>query len=171
VSFYPIDNLRELLIAIDKLNLKKPVFVKMPIDKTDKEILSMLKEISEHKIAGVIFGNLQKDRKNKNLVLEEVSKFKVGNFSGKPTYDRSNELIKLCYKNYKDRFVIIGCGGVFDAKDAYEKISLGASLVQLITGMIFNGPQIISQINSELPNLLKKNGFTYISQAIGSKVK
>jgi len=171
ITFYPPKNLRELLIEIDKLNLTRPVFVKMPIEKSDREILEMLKEISRHKITGVIFGNLQKDRSNKNLVPSEVRKFKVGNFSGKPTFDRSNELIKLAYKNYKGRFVIIGCGGIFSAEDAYKKIRLGASLVQLITGMIFNGPQLIFEINSGLLSLLKRDGFTNINKAIGKDVK
>jgi dihydroorotate dehydrogenase len=155
--------------AIDKLHLKKPVFIKMPIEKSDKEVLSMLSIIAKHSPQGVIFGNLQKDRKNPVLVKEEVSKFPKGNFSGKPTYKRSNELIKVTYKKYRKRFVIIGCGGVFCAQDAYEKITLGASLVQIITGMIFEGPQVIAAINMELPELLKKDGFTHIQEAIGSR--
>lgn len=167
VTFYPPNNLDALLKEVDKLHLKKPLFIKMPIEKTDKEVIQMLKVIETHTPAGVIFGNLQKDRKNKELVPSEVKKFKVGNFSGKPTFDRSNELIKLAYTNYGERLTIIGCGGVFNASDAYLKISLGASLVQLITGMIFNGPQIASEINLELPKLLKKDGLTKISGAVG----
>jgi dihydroorotate dehydrogenase subfamily 2 len=169
ITFYPPKNLDQLLTAIDKLHLKKPVFIKMPIEKSDKEVLSMLSIIAKHSPQGVIFGNLQKDRKNPVLVKEEVSKFPKGNFSGKPTYKRSNELIKVTYKKYRKRFVIIGCGGVFCAQDAYEKITLGASLVQIITGMIFEGPQVIAAINMELPELLKKDGFTHIQEAIGSR--
>ncbi len=97
--------------------------------------------------------------------------FKKGNFSGKPTYKRSNELISLCYKHYKDRFIIVGCGGIFSGKDAYEKITLGASLVQLITGLIYEGPQLVPQINMEIKTLLEKDGFRNISQAVGSKNK
>jgi dihydroorotate dehydrogenase len=150
---------------------QKPIFIKMPINETNKDVLEMLQVISKHKIAGVIFGNLQKDRKDKALVQSEVAKFPVGNFSGRPTYARSNELIELTYRNFKDRFVIIGTGGVFSAKDAYRKIVLGASLVQLITGLVFEGPQVVSQINQELISLLKKDGFTNIRQATGSAVK
>lgn len=171
ITFYPSRNLEELLKAVDRLKLTKPVFIKMPIEKSNKETLTMLSVIVKHNITGVIFGNLQKDRKNKALIPEEVKKFKVGNFSGKPTFKRSNELISLTYKKYKDRLIIIGCGGVFSAEDAYEKIRRGATLVQLITGMIFEGPQLISQINQGLVDLLNKRGFTSISQAIGSKYK
>jgi dihydroorotate dehydrogenase len=63
----------------------------------------------------------------------------------------------------------VGCGGVFSAVDAYRKITLGASLVQLITGLIYEGPQLVAQINQQLPQLLARDGFTSISQAIGSK--
>ena len=169
INFYSSKNLNDLLTAIDKLNLKKPLFIKMPIEKSDHETLEMLKVISTHSPAGVIFGNLQKDRKNKAFVPSEVAKFQTGNFSGKPTYERSNALIKLTYKNYSKRFTIVGCGGIFSAKDAYTKITLGASLLQLITGIIYEGPNVIMQINFGLTDLLKKDGFTHISQAIGSK--
>lgn len=168
ITFYPPKNLEELLSEVDKLHLKKPVFIKMPIEKSDKEVTAMLEVIADHCPAGVIFGNLQKNRNHPALVQREVKKFKVGYFSGKPTFDRSNELIKLAYKTYKKRFVIIGCGGIFSGDDAYLKIKLGATLVQLITGMIFQGPQLISQINIELVDALKRDGFKHISEAIGS---
>lgn len=169
ISFYPPKNLEELLKEVDKLRLKIPLFIKMPIEKSNKEVLAMLKVIARHRVKGVIFGNLQKDRKHPSLVKEEVNKFKVGNFSGKPTHERSNELIALAYKNYKNHLTIIGCGGVFTPEDAYLKIKLGASLVQLITGMIFEGPQLITQINMGLLDRLKKDGFKRISEAIGTQ--
>lgn len=169
ITFYPPKNLNELLKEVDKLKIKKPIYIKMPIEKSDKEVTAMIEVIVKYQsIKGVIFGNLQKDRSDKAFDKEEVKKFKVGNFSGKPTEKRSNELIELAYKNYKEKLVIIGCGGIFSAEDAYRKIKLGASLVQLITGMIYQGPQLISQINLELIELLKKDGFKNIKEAIGS---
>ena len=172
ISFYPLNNLQELLTAAKTLRLKKPVFLKMPIEKSDKEILAMLNVISKFKfVTGVVFGNLQKNRKDPALDKQEVKNFPVGNFSGKPTEKRSNELIKLAYKKYGKRFIIIGCGGVFSVADAYRKIKLGATLVQLITGMIYQGPALIAQINLELIDLMKKDGYTQISQAIGRYTK
>lgn len=168
ISFYPPKNLDDLLFALDKLKLERPVFIKMPITESDKETLAMLAVIAKHKIAGVIFGNLQKDRKNKALVKEEVNKFKVGNFSGKPTWERSNELIRLAYKNYQGKLLIIGCGGIFNGADAYHKIKLGANLVQFITGMIYEGPQTAAKINYEIAKLLTRDGFDHISEAVGS---
>lgn len=169
ISFYPPKNLEELLKAVEKLNIKKPVFVKMPIEKSDEETLVMLKIISKFKfITGVILGNLQKNHKDPSLDPEEVKKWKVGNFSGKPCEQRSNELIKLTHERFGKRFIIVGCGGVFSAQDAYRKIKLGASLVQLITGMIYNGPTLISRINLELAELLHKDGYKHISEAVGA---
>jgi len=169
ISFYPSKKLKELLSQVDKLKLTRPVFVKMPISQSNKETLQMLEVISKHSPVGVIIGNLQKDRNNPAFVKDEVVQFKKGNFSGKPTFDRSNELISLSYKHFHNRLTTIGCGGVFSALDAYEKIIRGASLVQLITGLVFQGPQLVADINFGLEQILKQNGFKTLSQAIGSK--
>lgn len=64
--------------------------------------------------------------------------------------------------------MIVGVGGIFTAQDAYRKICLGASLVELITGMIYEGPQLVGQINRELVDLLKRDNFSTIGEAIGS---
>jgi len=168
VTFYPPQELKKLLSSVDKLKIKKPVFVKMPIEKTDKEIRVMLDIIVRFTwITGVIFGNLQKNRKDPSFVKEEIQTAGTGNFSGKPTYKKSNELIRLAYKEYGRKLVIIGCGGVFTVEDAYQKIRLGASIIQMITGMIFEGPQRISQINRGLVQLLQQDGYKNISEAVG----
>ncbi len=168
VSFYPPQNLDALLRGLEKLKLRKPVFVKMPIEKSNEEILYMLKLITTYPfIKGVIFGNLQKNRRDPSLIKKEVEKYKVGYFSGKPTEKRSNELIALTYKHVGKKLLIIGCGGIFNAKDAYKKIKLGATLVQFITGMVYEGPQLATEIKIGLIELLKKDGYTHISEAIG----
>lgn len=170
INFYLIKNLEKLLTAVDKLRLKKPLFIKMPIDQTDGHTLKMLKTISNHRVAGVIFGNLQTNKKNKVLVQSEVNKFKMGKYSGKPTFEDSNRLIRLAYKNFKNRFVIIGTGGVFNAEDAWVKFANGANLVQLITGMIFEGPQLIAQINRDLSKRIQKEGYKNIREIVGIEV-
>ena len=169
VEFYSPKSLEELLVAVTKDKLSKPLFIKMPIDKTDNEVFGMLEVIVKYLVLGVIFGNLQKNKKDPSLDPEEVGRFTKGNFSGKPTEKRSNELISLAFKNYGEELVIVGCGGVFNAEDAYKKIKLGASLVQMITGMIFEGPQTISDINLGLVKLLKKDGYKNISEAVGKE--
>lgn len=171
VSFYPPKNLEELLSAVDNLNLNRPVFVKMPIEKNDSEILDILGVISKHKVVGIILGNLARDRSNPTLVKEEVEKAGKGNFSGMPTQKRSDEVIKLAYENFGDRLTVVGCGGVFTPEDAYRKIRNGAGLIQIITGLIFNGPLLPAQINFGLIRLLKKDGFNHISEAVGVDTK
>jgi dihydroorotate dehydrogenase subfamily 2 len=169
LDFYKPTNFENLLQKLKSLKLKKPVFVKMPISLSNQHFLALLKTIEKFSfIKGVIIGNLLKDRKSPLLIRHELNKFKVGSFSGKPCEPRSNELIKLTYKKYGNKLIIIGCGGVFNGQDAYRKIKLGASLVQLITGMIFQGPQLISQINMELEELLEKDGYKNIREAIGT---
>ena len=74
------------------------------------------------------------------------------------------------FKKTKGKFIIIGSGGVFNGEDAYRKIKNGASLVQLITGMVYEGPGIVKKINQELVELLEKDGYKNIKMAIGSNV-
>jgi dihydroorotate dehydrogenase subfamily 2 len=169
VEFYSPQRLDELLNAVTKNKLSKPLFIKMPIDKSDNDILDMLEIIVKYPVAGIIFGNLQKDKSDPALDPLEVGRFQEGNFSGKPTEKRSNELISLAYKTYGKKLLIIGCGGIFSPEDAYRKIKLGASLVQLITGMIFEGPQLISDINLGLVKLLRTDGHKNISEAVGKE--
>lgn len=159
--------LEPLLKSIDALSLKKPLWIKMPISVPDTTFSDLCSVADRHNVSGLIIGNLQKDRTDSSII-DHVSAHQAGGISGKPTWKRSNELISQTYATYKDRFVIIGCGGVFSAEDAYEKIKRGATLVQLITGMIYKGPQLIGQINRELIKLAEKDGYTNISEAVGA---
>lgn len=83
----------------------------------------------------------------------------------------STALVRRTYEAYGDRLMIIGVGGVLSVEDAYDKIVNGAQYVGLITGLIFNGPSFIEDVNRGLVKLLKRDGFTHISQAVGSAVK
>lgn len=158
--------LDKLLMAIDRIPTKKPVFLKMPPDLTENELDGILKVVKKHKIAGFICTNLTKNRKNKKIIEKEVPE--KGGISGKVVEELANDLIAKIYKKTKGKYIIVGCGGVFSAEDAYKKIRLGASLVQLITGMIFEGPQVISEINQGLVKLLKKDGYKNVAQAVGT---
>jgi dihydroorotate dehydrogenase (fumarate) len=158
--------LDSLLKEVDKLKLDKPLFIKMPCDLPWSKFNSLLEVASKHKVTGVTISNLAKDRGQIKL-LDPLPASIKGNLSGKPTWPLSNNLIKQTYQKYQHRFTIIGVGGIFSAEDAYTKIKLGASLVELITGMIFEGPQLIGQINHDLVTLLKRDGYTHINQAIG----
>jgi dihydroorotate dehydrogenase len=161
-----------LLNRLSYLKFSKPVFVKMPLCKDLREIIILCEKIADYKfVSGVIIANLATDMDNFPFHDEDKNKTVIGKFSGKPTEEQSNYLIGEIYKRYKNRFTIIGCGGVFDAEGAYEKIKRGASLVQMITGMIYEGPSQIGNINKGLVKLLKKDGYKSIEEAIGSHYK
>lgn len=89
--------------------------------------------------------------------------------SGLPLQRISTNVIRHVYRKTLGQLTIIGVGGIFSAKDAYEKITSGANLCHMITTMIFYGPQNISEINRGLVKLLKADGFTSIEQAVGSR--
>lgn len=164
--FTNANKLSELLNQIDKISTQKPIFLKISPDLSEQEIDDIIAVSENHRVAGFICSNCTKNRSN-NKIIED--NFPKGGISGKPVEDLSNSLISYIYNKTKGKFIIIGCGGVFSAEDAYKKIKLGASLVQLISGMIFEGPQRISEINQGLVSLLKKDEFSNISQAIGSE--
>ncbi|MGB4800245.1 MAG: quinone-dependent dihydroorotate dehydrogenase [Candidatus Saccharimonadales bacterium] len=159
--------LEKLLAALDALEIQKPVWVKMPINHAWPDFEALLQVILNHNVQGVTIGNLSKDRSK--ISSEKLPSTVKGNLSGLPTQKLSDELIRQTYRAYGNRLTIIGVGGVFSAEDAYRKICLGASLVALITGMIFEGPQLIGQLNRELTTLLRQDGHATLESAVGSK--
>lgn len=145
-------NFGKLVKAVKNLKLKQPIFIKMP-NEIDFRISTDLVRISLiHGIHGFIFSNLVKNRNNPVFDKEEMAKFAnfKGNFSGKPAEKNANNLISQTRKKFGKEVAIIGLGGVFSLEDALEKFSAGADLTQLITGMIFEGPQLVGEINRGL---------------------
>lgn len=165
--FTDAERLEKLLSKLDEIKIDKPVFLKLSPDLSKREIDDILKVLAKYRVHGLVISNLTKNRDNSKIMDSNVPT--KGGLSGKIVEDLSNDLIEYVYKKTKGRLVIIGCGGVFTAEDAYKKIKAGASLVQLITGMIYQGPQVISEINQGLVRLLEKDGYGSISEAIGSK--
>jgi len=167
--FTKAEDLDDLLTKIEKIPCDKPIFLKLTPDLNTKELGDIINVCDNHQIDGFICTNLSKDRTNADVkkYLKDADIKKVGGISGRPIKNLSTKLIKYTYQKTKGKYIIIGCGGVFSAEDAYEKIKAGASLIQLITGMIFEGPQLISEINQGLVTLLKKDGYKNISQAVG----
>ena len=163
--FVDHEKLDKLLRAIDPIETKKPVFIKLSPDLAITEIDHILNVVGRHRIHGIICTNLTKPRSNPKIVDDHVPE--NGGMSGKVVQELSDKLLAYIYKKTKGQYVLVGCGGVFNAEDAYKKIRLGASLVQLATGMIFEGPQLIGDINRGLVELLKRDGFKNISEAIG----
>lgn len=169
LPFTDRESFKQLLVAIGECEKTKPIYIKMAPDLTDKQLDDIIDISKEHNIDGFICVNLTKDKQNKAIKakIKDTDLPEVGGISGKVVEELANETIRKVYKKTKGKMTVIGCGGIFSAEDAYKKIKLGASLLQMITGMIFEGPQVISEINSGLVKLLERDGYTHISQAIG----
>ena len=176
--FVDKQNLDALLTAINKEIRpisKKPIYVKLAADMTLDEINIIVDACVEHKMDGVVCTNLAKPQYNTEHRPEEyptvdgrLPKGK-GAMSGLPLQRISTNVIRHVYRRTRGELTIIGVGGIFNAKDAYEKITSGASLCHMITAMIFDGPQSMSEINRGLVKLLKADGFNSISEAVGSR--
>ena len=154
-----------LLDIIDDIPTKKPVFIKLSPDLNKAELDAVLNVARSHRVQGIITTNLTKKRDNPKITEKDVPP--VGGISGKVVQDLSDRTLAYIYKKEGERFTLVGSGGIFTAEDAYKKIKLGASLVQIITGMIYEGPQVISEINYGLARLLERDGFSNVSEAIG----
>lgn len=161
--------LDHLLTELDKIKTNKPIFIKFSPDLKKKHVDAILKVCDSHRIHGLILSNLTKNRNNQAIKDKNLPSY--GGMSGKVVEELSNKLIGYVYKKTKGKYVIVGVGGIFNAEDAYKKIKLGASLLQLITGMIYEGPQVIGDINRGLVKLLKKDSFKNISEAVGAELR
>jgi dihydroorotate dehydrogenase len=168
--FIDPQNFGKLFNVLDEVPTTKPVFIKFSPDLTETELDTLLDIADNHRIHGIVCTNLTKKRDG-NQKIKDANIPRVGGMSGKVVQDLSNNMLAHIYKREGKRFILVGCGGVFTAEDAYKKIRLGASLIQMITGMIYEGPQVISEINRGLTELLKRDGFTNISEAIGADNK
>ncbi len=163
--FFDEANLEKLLAGIRALDVSKPIFIKMPIHLPWLEFKKIVDIALRFGVDALTIGNLAKDRDGvKDKIPDNVS----GGLSGKLTEKLSNDLISATYKYCGDKIKIIGVGGIFSAEDAYEKIRRGASLVELITGMIYEGPQLIGEINKKLAQFLERDGYKNISEAVGT---
>lgn len=133
----------------DKNNSKKerkPILLKIAPDLTNEQLLDIIEIVSETRIDGVIATNTTISRDG--IVSE--NKKEMGGLSGKPLEKRATEVIRFLSENSNRAFPIIGVGGIHTAEDALEKLEAGASLVQLYTGFIYEGPQLVKDINKAL---------------------
>ena len=145
-----------------------PLLVKLSPDLSTNEIEMVVDVVKALEIDGIIATNTTTSRTNLNSSKSEVAACGEGGLSGKPLRDRATEMIGKIYRLTEGRIPVIGVGGVFTAEDAFEKIRAGASLVQLYTGFIYQGPFIAKQINRRLVDLLKSSGFEKVQDAVGS---
>ena len=127
--------------------------------------------IQRLKIDGIIATNTTVSRDNLHTNRARVDACGEGGLSGKPLAQRSTKMIAELFELTGGRIPLIGVGGIFTAEDAWEKICAGASLVQLYTGFIYQGPGVVRQINQGLVRILEREGFKTIGEAVGCKVK
>jgi dihydroorotate dehydrogenase len=124
----------------------KPILLKIAPDLTNEQLEDIIEIVNETKIAGVIATNTTISRDG----LTSENKEEMGGLSGKPLTKRSTEVIRFLSEKSNKSFPIIGVGGIHTAEDAIEKLNAGASLVQLYTGFIYEGPQLITDINNKI---------------------
>ena len=143
----PLTNLlRDLQNSNSKKQTPKPILLKIAPDLTNEQLLDIINIVNETKIAGVIATNTTISREG----LQSENKTETGGLSGKPLTQRSTEVIRFLSEKSNKAFQIIGVGGIHSADDALEKLEAGASLVQLYTGFIYEGPKLVSDINKAI---------------------
>ncbi|AIQ63553.1 diguanylate cyclase [Paenibacillus stellifer] len=157
----------EMEIQRGKSGAKKSILVKIAPDVSASELEYMVNTIAEAGVDGIIATNTTISRNG--LSHERASE--TGGLSGKPLRDRSTEIISAIYRQTRGQLPIIGSGGIFTPQDAYDKIKAGASLVEIYTALIYEGPEVNRRLHAGLRNLLRRDGFRHISEAVGADVQ
>ena len=144
--------LMQLLNTLQQRNKKngisRPILLKIAPDLTNEQLNDIVEIVQQTGIAGIIATNTTISREG--LVSADALKNEMGGLSGKPVAKRSTEVISYLHRKSKGAFPIIGVGGIHSAEDAIEKLNAGASLVQLYTGFIYEGPGLVKRINKKL---------------------
>ena len=144
--------LQHLLKTLKDLNLKKtnpkPILLKIAPDLTERELLDIIDIITSVNIDGIIATNTTLSREG----LKSPNKNEAGGLSGEPLTDRSTEVIRFIHEKSNNAFPIIGVGGIHSPQDALNKLSAGASLVQLYSGFVYEGPSVVKKINKAIIN-------------------
>jgi dihydroorotate dehydrogenase len=146
--------LTKLLQALQDLNQQKskpkPILLKIAPDLTNTQLDEIIEVVQATRIAGVIATNTTLDRSELETPSQEVEAMGAGGLSGKPLGKRSTEVIRYLHQHSGGSFPIIGVGGIHSPEDALEKLEAGASLIQLYTGFVYEGPGIVKRINQLL---------------------
>lgn len=142
----------------------KSLLVKIAPDVSDAELAHMVDTITAAGMDGIIATNTTLNREG--LTHEKAGE--AGGLSGKPLRDRSTEIIRSIYRQTGGKLPIIGSGGIFTSQDAYDKIRAGASLVEIYTALIYEGPEVNRRVHAGLRQLLRRDGFRHISEAVGA---
>lgn len=160
---------------------RKPVFVKIaPDDMEDEQLQDIVDAVKECDIDGIIVCNTTSVAEYLKEAELDISRLcgkiqdkgvSTGGLSGRPLLNKSTELLTRVYLMSKGEIPLIASGGVSSAEDAYTKIKNGASVVQIYSSLIFQGPQVVSQLKTDLEHLLQRDGYTNINDAVGTAIK
>jgi dihydroorotate dehydrogenase len=146
---------------------RKPILIKVSPDWTEAELDRVLEAARGH-IDGIIAVNTTTSRAGL-LTRDPRLASQAGGLSGRPLRERATKVIAHIYRRTEGKLPIIGVGGIFTARDAFEKICAGASLVQIYTGLVYEGPGIVKRLNRGLVRLMEEHGYADITAAIGSR--
>ncbi|XP_056268981.1 dihydroorotate dehydrogenase (quinone), mitochondrial [Pseudoliparis swirei] len=144
---------------------KLPVLVKIAPDLTSQDKQDIADVVTELGVDGLMVSNTTVSRPE---TLQDSNKSEVGGLSGQPLKDLSTSTVREMYHLTKGKVLIVGIGGVASGQDALDKIRAGASLVQLYTALTYQGPPVVTKIKRELEQLLKEQGFSSVSEAVGA---
>jgi dihydroorotate dehydrogenase len=154
--------LTELLSLLQHENAlmpaKKPILLKIAPDLNTNELDDVIDVVQTCKLDGIVATNTTLDRTNLTASKEEIDRIGAGGLSGKPLTKKSTEIIRYIHHKTNGKIPIIGVGGIHSADDAIEKLEAGASLIQLYTGFVYEGPALIKKINQEI--LKRQHGET-----------
>ena len=164
--------LRELLTDLQVYNRElarvhqlapRPLLVKIAPDLSAPQLDDLVEVVQRVPADGIIATNTTVGREGLSRPVTEA-----GGLSGRPLRRRSTEVIRYLYARSQGQIPIVGTGGIFTAADAYDKIRAGASLIQVYTGFIFEGPTLPRRINTGLVHLLRRDGYASLAEAVGS---
>ena len=159
-----LQDTREELIA--SFQPRKPIFVKIAPDCTDEMLAAIAYAALSKKLDGLIISNTTIDR---DMIAGQPHAEETGGLSGAPLFKKSTEALRKIYKLTQGTIPLIGVGGIGSAADAYAKIRAGASLVQLYTALVYEGIGLVEHINRGLAELLARDGFATIADAVGKE--
>lgn len=165
--------LSALLERCSEVLAGKPFYIKVPGDVTDRQLESIIETAIGHKVAGLIIANTSTNReglgpKSQGL-LDRYDIRNKGGLSGRPLFGRMLNAVRRAYQTSEGKLTIIASGGIFTADQAFRAIECGASLVQIFTGMIYQGPWLAEEINREISEYLCEENHTNIGGVIGTR--
>jgi dihydroorotate dehydrogenase len=172
------NHLNELLAALQNRNQEladklgrsaMPLLVKISPDLPIQELEQIVDVVQRNKVSGLIATNTTVERAGLQTDSRRVAASGEGGLSGAPLKKRARDVIATLFNLTGDSMPLIGVGGIFTADDAWEMIAAGASLVQVYTGFIYEGPSMVAKINDGLRRIVSSKGFVSLDEAVGSK--